>query len=208
MEDIICTVPEPCGDKDCPQQYHLAHYWAYDDGTYTVCDVDGDHTDCEQSDVPTAEHEEQLWINYYEYVARTGDDPVHEFRLPTEHKKKRKWQARVRRWLGDSKHGLKVTGVRRRGVGLWFPIGNAPQEVRDYLQIQHKDCIEGFHSFGQLRREAIDCELRIKTDMEIWIRFEVEEAPAPWSAKRIKAYLRKTARQACNERLAHARATT
>lgn len=76
MEDIYTSIPEACDDKDCPVQYHIAHYWAYDDGTWSVCDSDGNHDDIDGP--PTAEEERAAWRDYWHYVLRTGTDPVGE----------------------------------------------------------------------------------------------------------------------------------
>lgn len=82
MEDIICTVPTQCGEKDCSVGWHIEHYWAYPDGTYTVCDSDGNHDPCDAKDVPSADAAQKLWREYSAHVAATGDDPLSEFTIP------------------------------------------------------------------------------------------------------------------------------
>jgi len=34
---------------------------------------------------------------------------------------KRKWQARIRNWIGTASYGLMVSGLRRNGRGAWLP---------------------------------------------------------------------------------------
>src|SRR4051812_46768534 len=99
VEDIICTVPENCGEPDCKAQWHVAHYWIHADGEYTVCDADGNHEPCDG--IPSAEQVRQAWQEYFCYVVETGFDPLHEFFLPVT-KKNRQWQARIRNWIGSS----------------------------------------------------------------------------------------------------------
>lgn len=195
-EDIICTVPEPCGDNECRYRYHLAYYWMYDDGTYTVCDCDGDHTPCEETDVPTAEEELRRWRDYFVYVARTGLDPVHEFVRPDTGKNPRVWQARVRGRDG----ALLVTGFRRRSRGPWIAPRDVPAGVREYFGLDDGDHLPDFRSLDQLAREATDCEITDRTAGGLNLAATVEEASTPWLERRVRSWLRKKARQAVREK--------
>lgn len=216
MEDIICTVPEACGDRECPAQYHLAHYWLHGDETYSVCDSDGDHVPCDADDVPDADREVELWREYYAYVAETGADPVSQFVLPTSKKRKRRWQARVRNWIGSQTHGLRVIGVRRRGRGSWVSLEDAPVEVSDFLFLGHPEyqygvkdwrgckCCLGpeFKTFGDLTASAQNCNVKLRTVLghaDCTISFDVDESPATWGDARIAAWLKKKARFALRE---------
>ena len=207
-EDIICTVPEACGDKDCKYHFHLAHYWAYDDGTFSVCDTDGNHESCEESDVPNAEQECRLWLEYYEYVASTGHDPCNEFRLPVDRKKPHQWQARVRNWIGASAHGLKVTGVRRRGRGPWIDPHEATKEVQEYLFLGGNAALATLGTdlktmdefLGTTANPNLGMTNRQVNPIEVWHTFSVDESPAPWSAERTAAWLKRKAREAVREK--------
>ncbi len=196
MDEIVCTVPEPCDDRDCAYKYHLALYWRHTDGTYTVCDTDGDHLPCEERDVPTPALEMCFWTQYFQYVANTGHDPVHEFVLPDVYaSKERVWQARIEHWSGAPRYGLKVTGVRRRGRGPWQTALGAPDTVRDYLLIQENhNCISTFHSFDELHEAGVEINRRSYT--EGWLIFAVREYLKPWNHKRVRAWLRRNARLA------------
>jgi len=143
MEDIICTVPEACGEKDCPVGWHLAHYWAYDDGTYSVCDSDGNHDGCEQSDVPTCEQHQSAWLVYSRHVAATGCDPLGEFNVPRATKRKERYTAAFRLSI----LGAALVAVRRGGKVV--PMRDLPQRVADYL------CVERLNgAAGNLRYEG------------------------------------------------------
>lgn len=199
MDDIIRTVPWNRDDKDRKAQWHLTHYWHYDDGSFSECDTDGNHEDVDESDVPTPEEAEQAWCDYYRHVASTGHDPLREFVLPVQKKKKRAWQARIRSWIGNTEHGLKVTGVRRRGRGPWLRVSDAPPEVREYLGIKDRhDCIDSHHSFQQLLDDEVPLVMHGK--IEAWLTFEVEEAPRPWTEERTIAWLKRKARQTLKSR--------
>ena len=117
MDDIICTVPEACGEKDCPVGWHLTHYWAYDDG-------------CEAGDVPTAEQEHAAWLDYSRYVAATGCDPLGEFNVPRTTKRKERYTAAFRLSI----LGAALVAVRRGGKVV--PLRDLPQRVVDYLCVE------------------------------------------------------------------------
>ena len=129
-DDIICTMPEACGEKDCPVGWHLAHYWAYDDGTYSVCDSDGNHDGCDAGDVPTIEEEEAAWLDYSRHVAATGSDPLGEFNVPRTTKRKERYTAAFRLSI----LGAALVAVRRGGKVV--PLRDLPQRVVDYLCVE------------------------------------------------------------------------
>jgi len=143
MEDIICTVPQACGEKDCPVGWHLAHYWAYDDGTYSVCDSDGNHDGCDAGDVPTIEEQEAAWLDYSRHVAATGCDPLGEFNVPRVAKRKERYTAAFRLSI----LGAALVAVRRGGKVV--PLRDLPQRVIDYL------CVERLNgAAGNMRYEG------------------------------------------------------
>jgi hypothetical protein len=193
-EDIISTVPWHCGNTDgCEQGWHLANYWVYDDG---------DHDPCENADVPTYEEEQQAWRDYYQHVARTGLDPIGQFRLPCLGKVKRIWQARLRTWIGISLRGPRVCGVRRRGRGRWLSLTESPPEVVQYLEVEG-DAIPQFKGNTEEAFAAVAAAnvLRVRRrGLELLIWFEVEEPRKEWNQQRTKAWLRAKAREALRSR--------
>jgi hypothetical protein len=181
-DDIITTIPWTCGFcDDCKVGWHLANYWIYDDGTYSIDKYsDGDHDACEQAEVPSADDEQKAWREYYEYVVTTGLDPVSQFHLPALNKKPHSWQAKIRNSIGSTKDGLRVTGVRRRGRGPWIPLDGEryeydhtddsmklhskhriPTEVYDYLFLGHQD-----YKWGS--RDWKSCHAGIGPDLNTW----------------------------------------
>lgn len=130
MDDIICTVPEQCGEKDCPVGWHLAHYWAYDDGTYSVCDCDGNHDGCDADDLPTADDVHEAWMQYARYVADTGTDPLHEYTVRRDNTTRERYTAAFRK----SVLGASLVEVKRRGARV--PLPSLPQHVAEYLCVQ------------------------------------------------------------------------
>ena len=222
-EDIIEQVPEACGDKSCPAQYHMAYYWIYGTGgrsRFSVCDGDGNHEDISRRDVPTPERAAAAWREYYEYVARTGSDPCGEFRPPDVYRNRaHKWQARISRWLGESLFGLKVLGVRRRGRGPWRALNDAPRAVSEFLgarprsgdsweKIQARDVqaraaaqwvMPDFKNpaalLALLNSAGSNVEKSRQRGGSIYVTFDVIEPPAPISDKALRAYLKKRARE-------------
>ena len=130
MEDIICTIPNACDNKDCPHDWHLAHYWIYDDGTYSVCDSDGNHEDCEECDVPDANTVDRLWKDYSRYVLATGTDPLGEFLIKREIQKKERWTFE----FGQNSNGMYLRYAGRRG--RWKAPRFLPEHVLMYAQVR------------------------------------------------------------------------
>lgn len=130
MEDIICTVPWACGENDCPVGWHLHHYWIYDDGTYSVCDSDGNHDPCDEEDVPTSEQVCEAWLDYSRHVAATGEDPLCEFGVPRATKRKERYTAAFRKSI----LGASLAAVRRGNKTL--PLHDLPERVTQYLDVE------------------------------------------------------------------------
>jgi hypothetical protein len=61
MEDILMTIPSWC--DDC-ETWHQEHIWAYDDGSYSSSDSDGNHDPLDAEDVPSQEEHDSLWREY------------------------------------------------------------------------------------------------------------------------------------------------
>lgn len=130
MGDIICTVPEACDDKDCPAAWHLSHYWVYDDGTYSVCDSDGNHDPCDEDDVPSWEQVEAAWLEYSRHVAATGCDPLGEFMVARTTKRKERYTAAFRKGIA----GPVLIKLTRGGKSV--PVHEIPGRVAEFLMIK------------------------------------------------------------------------
>lgn len=198
MEDIICTVPECCGESDCPTGWHLAHYWIYDDGTYSVCDSDGNHDECDESDVPTCEQVAAAWLDYSQHVAATGCDPLEEFRgVPRTTKRKERYTAAFR----PSILGGQLVAVRRGGKVV--PLGDLPQRVIDYLDCERRPGAAGHLVFrdGWKTLVALDCVKLCRGTARVTFTIEHEE-PRPEAT--VEADLRRAARRHLREEKAKA----
>jgi hypothetical protein len=128
-EDIIATVPHACGDKDCSVGWHLEHYWIYSDGTYSVCDADGNHDDCDADDAPSPDEVSRRWLDYSRHVAETGADPLAEFTVKRTVTRKESWRFD----FGPSILGT-VVNRAKRGRKTVDP-RYLPEHVREYLTI-------------------------------------------------------------------------
>lgn len=165
--EIICSVPECISLNDTPI-WSLVHYCMHVDNSYTVCDDDGNHEPCDHSDIPSGLEENEMWQDYYQYVAKTGTDPIHDFVIP---KIKTHWQAKFR----SAKGKLVVDHVRQVGQD-WINPDKATQGVRDYLLIQKKGhfwICEEFDSLENLL-ENVPESSQLHDD-DVIVNFELEE---------------------------------
>jgi hypothetical protein len=140
MSETICTVPWECGERECPVGWHVHHYCLDEDGTYTVCDSDGNHDPCEEGDVPAFDKQDAAWLDYSRHVAATGCDPLGEFMVARTTKRKERYTAAFRRSI----LGASLVAVRRAGKIL--TLRDLPQRVTDYL-----DCERLNDAAGNLR---------------------------------------------------------
>jgi hypothetical protein len=189
MEDIICTVPEACGESDCPVGWHLAHYWQYDDGTFSVCDSDGNHDDCDESDVPTADEQSAAWLDYSRHVAATGCDPLGEFAsVPRMTKRKERYTASFRKSI----IGAALVAVRRAGKVV--PLRDLPQRVIEYLDAERLNGAAGNLRFrdGWDKLIGLDCVKLYRGTARVTFTLDAEE-PRPAAA--VDSDLRRAARR-------------
>ncbi len=128
MNEIIITQAWACGDKDCAAQWHKRNFWAYGDGTYSVDDFsDGDHEDCDESDLPSSEEIDASWRDYAAHVAATGSDPLGNYSVSRSVGRREVWhfafnKSIVGPVLLRAKRGRRVIHAHE-----------LPQHVRDYL---------------------------------------------------------------------------
>lgn len=193
MEDIICTMPKACGEKDCPVGWHLAHYWAYDDGTYSVCDSDGNHDGCDAGDVPTAEQEHAAWLDYSRHVAATGCDPLGEFfGVPRTTKRKERYTAAFRKSI----LGAALVAVRRAGKVV--PLRDLPQRVIDYIDAERLNGAAGNLRYrgGWDELVGLDCVTVYRGTARVTFTLDHEETRAEAA---VEADLRRAARRHLRE---------
>jgi hypothetical protein len=136
MEDIVCTIPYQCGDRECgaPGGWHKANYWICSDGTYSYDSLaDGDHDPCDESDVPTADETKKAWGEYHQWVYKHGLDPLNEFF--TAGKPRRK-TVKYLAWFKKSILGWVLIDVRRGGKQV--PLSEMPSELVEYLCVSRK----------------------------------------------------------------------
>lgn len=131
MEDIICQEPWFCGEQDCPVGWHLASYWVYDDGTYSVdWYSDGDHEDIDGSDLPTFDDQDLEWTGYYEHVAATGEDPLDQLMFPRTTEVRERWELRFAKSIA----GAVLQEARRAGKN-YLPREISP-ELKRWLRLE------------------------------------------------------------------------
>jgi len=185
MEDIIETMPWTCDGADgCTHIWHQRAYWCYDDGTYSVDEYsDGDHETVEPSDLPSPEEVSAAWMEYYRYVAATGEDPIGDFLVKREVTRNERWQFRFKRSI------LEVLVVRGKHAGKFFAPQDFPDHVLQYLNLESPripklrdfETIEEFESPG----------LRLN----VWVTQRIQRH-IPRSEKLIATELKKMARKA------------
>lgn len=146
MEDIICTQAWACGDKDCKAQWHQRNFWAYSDGTFSVDEYsDGDHEDCEESDLPTFEEIDASWREYAQHVAATGEDPLGNYYVKRETRRNETWFFS----FGKSIVGPVLLRARRGRREVF--VSQLPQHVRDYLNLHaHNHRLLDFSTWADL----------------------------------------------------------
>lgn len=130
--DILMSLPEACGERGCPVGWHVHHVWAYDDGTYSICDSDGNHDDLDPSDLPTDDEYKTAWHEYHQHVASTGEDPLNEFFIPRVIKRRQKWRVRI----VPSISGPLAASFRRGG--RWIARDRLTADVVSYLNLDEK----------------------------------------------------------------------
>lgn len=116
MDEIMFSKPWRCDGE-----YRLATYWVNKDGC--TCDhfSDGDHTDCDESDLPSARELDAAWRDYYAYVQRTGEDPLNQFPVRRDEADEDTWEIVLGQSRGDVvfRQARRATVVHSDGATLW-----------------------------------------------------------------------------------------
>lgn len=201
--DPVAEIPWSCGFEDgCPVGWHLAVY-DYDQTTaepVTSRYNDGDWEGCDEEDIPKQAEIDEAWKSYYEYVARTGLDPLTHFLVDTTRKAKHRWQALFRNWIGSQEYGLLCVGVRRRGRGDWLKLADTPKVVTEFLLLkptpgQALACCEDMKSFDELTKAENVIDPRIVAQGTGCVfYFDVEEEQ-PVAPNRVAQTLKRLARE-------------
>ena len=180
MADIYMSLPEACGESDCPVGWHIRHIWTYADGTWSESDADGNHDSLDKEDVPTVEQHDAAWLDYARYVAAAGSDPLNNYYIRRTVKRREAWRFRLRRSIVGA---VLVQAARSRKEVRFYQI---PNHVRRYLNLQGTTRTLG-DSVDDLTTAGVPLDCR-------WYRATIEhETPRP--AARVAAELRRAARR-------------
>jgi hypothetical protein len=130
-EDIIYSVPIQCGEKDCPVQWHRHDYWIYTTGKRATfsCYDGSDHEDVRKSDLHSFAEQDQLWREYAQHVAATGEDPIGEYMVKREITRRERWTFQ----FSNSICGMLLVKASRNGIV--FAPKDLPKHVREYAAV-------------------------------------------------------------------------
>ena len=175
VDDIIEAVPW----RDETGIWHLANYWAYADGTFSVdAYQDGDHEDIAPGDVPTYPAIDTAWIDYATHVIQTGDDPLWEYGgIRRTITRRERWQFR----FAPSIIGPVL--VRARRAGREYAARELPAHVREWLTLAddyHARRLTWFDTWDEL----VAVEPGIKPHVWFTARIDHEEPRAPSAIER------------------------
>jgi hypothetical protein len=183
MDGIICTQAWTCGDKDCPAQWHQRNFWAYSDGSYSVDEYsDGDHEDCEESDIPSQAEIDASWREYAAHVAATEQDPLGNYYIRRERTERQSWAFQFNKSI------IGPVLLRARRGRRDVPARELPQHVREFLGLDAQARrLEGL-SWDEL--EASNPGLKAGR----WARYTIEHR-APRKPETVARELRAAARR-------------
>jgi hypothetical protein len=159
MEDIILEIPSYC--DDC-ETWHKHFVWAYDDGSYSICDSDGDHESIEQEDVPSVEEHDRQWEEYRQWVLEYGKDPLGQFYVRHVAKTKERWQFRFIKTLV----GPRLSDARRAKHA--YTQSDLPEHIKSFLNLDSSGKLGDFASWEELIKVLPD----IKADR--WFTAHIE----------------------------------
>ena len=171
-EDIIATIPV----QSFSGWVH-EHFWRYDDGTYSRCDNDGNHEDCDEDDIPNHSEQQALWREYAAYVVETGTDPLAEYLVKKEYVRKEAWEFKFAPGLG----GAALLEVRHGKHRYTRPhLHTMPQHVKDYLNLRHSGRLSYLNDFTTWE-EFVARVPDVKKDVW-WKHTFHREVPRTWKA--------------------------
>jgi hypothetical protein len=182
-DTIISAQAWACGDKSCAAQWHQRNFWAYSDGTYSVDEhSDGDHEDCDESDLPSHQEVDASWRDYAAHVAATGLDPLGNYYVSRSVGRREVWHFAFNKSIVGP---VLLRAKRGRRV---IPGHELPKHVRDYLGLDAlARCLTGLSW-----QELGDAMPGLKAGR--WTRHEIEHH-APRKPETIARELRAAARR-------------
>ena len=185
MDDIILV--QPWSEKG---EWFKRSFWHYgESNTYSVDEYsDGDHEDIDEEDLPDYLDVDRDWLDYYRYVAETGEDPLGEFYVKRSRKVKEVWYLAFSRTRDGTPYLARI-----KHAGRYYPPFDPaalPQHVKDYFWVEDKPGLPRMEmgiSWENLTEVVGDNPDKLQ-------RFELEH-DAPLPAHRIRKQLLALARK-------------
>jgi hypothetical protein len=179
MEDILMEIPSYC--DDC-ETWHRELIWAYDDGSYSICDTDGNHEPLDAEDIPSQEEHDRLWREYSQWVLDLGEDPLGQFYVRHVRKVNERWQFKIFKSLT----GPRLDSARRAGR-TYLP-QELPEHVRSFLNLSPQNNLGDFAFWEELL--AVEPTIKVGK----WFTAHLEQ-DQPRSAALIAREVRTAARK-------------
>jgi hypothetical protein len=141
MDDILMQIPSYC--DDC-ETWHQESIWAYEDGSYSICDSDGNHEPLDAEDVPSQQEHDRLWHEYSQWVLEHGEDPVGNFIVRHSTKVKERWQFKLTKTLVGPRL------VRALRAGRAYAQAELPEHVKSFLNLDPSGKLGDFATWDEL----------------------------------------------------------
>lgn len=120
-------------------RYIKEYLWAYGDGSFSICDEDGNHEDVEESDIEELLAGDRS-TKYIEQVAKTGEDYLGMFFVNKTREVRPKIYIGCKSWVGQKTIGQKVDSVRVSNTkfkGNYKPC-ECPKEIAEYICLEER----------------------------------------------------------------------
>jgi len=191
LSDIWAAEAWNCGGKDGCRSlggWHKRTYWCCEKG-YTVDEYsDGDHFECDVSDLPPQEEIDESWRAYARWVVDNGKDPLGEYIILVSRKASERWHFK----FSDGLRGPVLHDAKRREKHVQFR--HLPEHVREYLRLDGRGRLEDFDSWKAFAEAVPGVEpLR-------WFSVMIE-----WDKPRSPILIRRELRQAARRHLRQAK---
>jgi hypothetical protein len=141
MDNILFSIPSWC--DDC-ETWHQEHIWAYDDGSYSSSDSDGNHDPLDAEDVPSQEEHDRLWHEYSQWVLDRGEDPLGNFNVRHVTEVNERWQFKLTKTLV----GPRLIDARR--AGRTYAQADLPEHVKSFLNLDSSGKLGDFATWDEL----------------------------------------------------------
>ena len=127
------------------------------------------------------------WDSYYQHVAETGEDPVHEFNVARTRKVDETWEFK----FNTSIVGPMLVSARRGGA-IWTP-SVVPQHIKDFLNLDDRGRLTPFNAWGDFVETVREVHAKDIKALA-WVKFSIENA-VPISDLKIRTELKRLARK-------------